>query len=129
MRPPIRIDATATATLFLLFAAGCAANDLSQRVESTHRALQRHPGAWEAAAYASALHEAIQKRLYRADAAEFQSRANEALAALRANELTAGPDRPRLVGWRGVLLLDLGRTAQARVELERSLAMRPTLVA
>jgi hypothetical protein len=129
MRPPIRVPAIAAAGLWVLFAAGCAELILGERVDSTHLALQRHPGAVEAAAYAEALHEAGQQQVYRADSTEFQRRANEALVALGASEGTAGPDRPRLVAWRGLLLLDLRRNDEARVELEKSMAMRPTLIA
>jgi hypothetical protein len=118
----------APATMCLLVA-GCADVVLGARVDDTGMALRRHPGASAAAAYAEALHQAIEAHAYRGDSPDFQRRANEALTALSNSEAVAGPDRPRLVAWRGLLLLDLGRTDQGRAELDRSMAMRPTLVA
>ena len=61
--------------------------------------------------------------------AEFRRQADEALAALTRNEATAGPDKPQLAALRGVLLLDLGRNDEAWTELQRSMALRPTLLA
>lgn len=124
----MRLPIMAPATMCLLVA-GCADIALVARVDDTGMNLRRHPGASAAAAYAAALHQAIEAHAYRGDSPDFQRRANEALAALSNSEAVAGPDGPRLVAWRGLLLLDLGRSDQGRAELDRSMAMRPTLVA
>jgi hypothetical protein len=115
--------------LVLLLATGCGDFIVYERVDATRIALRTHHDAVAAAAYAEALHHAIEAGVYRRNSLEFQQRANEALAGLSANQATAGPDRPKLVAWRGQLLLDLGRNDEAWAELQRSMTMRPTLIA
>ena len=125
MRFATRPSLTAVFAFTLLLATGCA--DLM--VLDARTALGAHPGALEAARYAEALHDAAAAHAYADRSSEFARLADEALTALNRNETTAGPDRPKLVAWRGVLLGDLGRYDEAWTELQRSMAMRPTLVA
>jgi len=128
MRFVTRAVPFAALVMALMVAPGCGLTTL-ERVQGTGAALRAHPGSLEAAAYAEALHDAIAGHAYADQSAEFRRRAEEALAALTANEATAGPDKPKLAAWRGRLLLDLGRNDEGWTELRRSMAMRPTLVA
>jgi hypothetical protein len=113
----------------LLFATGCVGYDVLDRVDSAGKRLSAHPGAVEAATYAQAMHDAAAAHVFADKPAEFRRRADEALAALTRNEATAGPDKPKLAALRGLLLLDLGRNDDAWAELQRSMALRPTLLA
>ncbi len=109
---------------------GCAAEYVVlNRVDNAGQRLSAHPGAVEAATYAQALHDAAAAHAFAHRPAEFRRQADEALAALTRNETTAGPDKPQLAALRGVLLLDLGRNDEAWAELQRSMALRPTLLA
>src|SRR6478672_12734586 len=129
MRSTTRATPVAAMALVLLFATGCAEYMARDRVDSAGKRLSAHPGAVEAATYAQALHDAATAHAFADSPAEFRRRADDALAALTGNETTAGPDRPKLAALRGLLLLDLGRNDEAWAELQRSMALRPTLLA
>jgi hypothetical protein len=129
MRFVANVSLAAIVPTCLLLTNGCVEVLAQERVDEAGAALRAHPDAAAAQSYAAALHGAADAHAYEPGSLEFQRRASEALAALTANQTTAGPDRPRLVAWRGVLLLDLGRDDEASAELQRSMAMRPTLVA
>lgn len=129
MRLTTRALPGATVAIALLFATGCAEYVVLDRVDNAGRRLSAHPGAVEAATYGQALHDAAAARAFADNPAEFRRRADEALAALTRNEPTAGPDKPKLAALRGLLLLDLGRNDDAWAELQRSMALRPTLLA
>lgn len=129
MRLTTRALPGATVAIALLFATGCAEYVVLNRVDNAGKRLSAHPGAVEAATYAQALHDAAAAHAFAHRPAEFRRQADEALAALTRNEPTAGPNRPKLVALRGLLLVDLGRNDEAWAELQRSIALRPTLLA
>jgi hypothetical protein len=108
---------------------GCAGFVLRQDVESARANWTVHPGAQRAALYAEALHDAYVGQAYVDHAAELTQRADEALAALGAAERSGGPQLPTLIAYRGLLLLDLGRNEEGWTELQRSMAIAPTVVA
>jgi hypothetical protein len=129
MRLTTRAIPVSAVAVAVLFASGCSELVARDRVDNADRRLAAHPGAVEAATYAQALHDAAAVHAFAHSPTEFRRRANEALVALTRNEATAGPDKPKLAALRGVLLLDLGRDDEAWTELQRSMTLRPTLLA
>ena len=109
--------------------AGCAGVLLRDDVESARIEWKLNPDGQRAAVYAEALHDAFTGRAYVDQPAAFAQRAGEALAALAAGETGSGSRRPTLVAYRGLLLLDLGRNHEGWAELQRSMAIAPTLAA
>jgi hypothetical protein len=117
------------AAALVLSTTSCAGFFLRQDVESARTGWQNNPSGQRAVIYAEALHDAFARQAYADQTADFQQRAEEALAALGAVESRSGPQLPTLIADRGLLLLDLGRNQEGWAELQRSMAMAPTLAA
>ncbi len=113
----------------LLMLGACASMDRRGQVDKAAAELAGQPGPRTSVAYARQLHDAFGAGAYQGRAADFTTRAEQGLAALAASEPAAASDAPVLVAWRGLLLADLGRPAPSWYELQRSLALRPTLLA
>ena len=112
-----------------LSTAGCEAFVLRQDVESARAVWSGYPDEQRTTAYAEALHDAFVRHAYADDAVTFTQHADEALAGLAGAESKSGSQLPELLAYRGLLLLDLGRNHEAWSELQRSMAITPTLVA
>ena len=117
------------AVAFALSTTSCAGFLLRQDVESARADWQITPTGQRAVIYAEALHDAFVGRAYVDQTADFRQRADEALSALGAAESRGGPQLPTLIADRGLLLLDLGRNHEGWAELQRSMALAPTLAA
>jgi hypothetical protein len=128
MRLTTRASPIAAVAIALL-TAGCADFILPERIEYARTALAAHPGAVEAQRYAEAVHDAAAAGTYAGWPAQFRRLADAALQGLARSQASAGPDKPKLVAWRGVLLGDLGRYDESWNEVQRSMTMRPTLIA
>jgi hypothetical protein len=112
-----------------LSAIGCAGFILRQNVESARSEWTVIPSGQRAAVYAEALLDAFEGQAYADHAAEFTQHAGEVLAALGAAENSSGSRLPTLIAYRGLLLLVLGRNQEGWAELQRSIAIAPTVVA
>jgi hypothetical protein len=129
MRAAVGAGWRVVAAAFGLLVTSCAGFVLRQDVESARTSWEINPSSQRAMIYAAALHDAFEGRAYADQTAEFIRRANEALASLGAGESGGGPQLATAIGYRGLLLLDLGRNHEAWAELQRSMAVAPTLAA
>ena len=117
------------AVAFGLSTSSCAGFVLRQDVESARTAWQINPSCQQAVSYAEALHDAFLGQAYVDQTVDFRDRADEALSALGTFESRGGPQLPTLIADRGLLLLDLGRNHEGWSELQRSMAVAPSLAA
>jgi hypothetical protein len=113
----------------LLIVSACAATDRRAQVDKARAELAARPGPGTSVRYAQQLHDAFGAGAYQGREADFVLRAQQGLAALAASESAAASDASVVVAWRGLLLSDLGRPDESWRELQRSLALRPTLLA
>jgi len=117
------------AAVLVLSTTSCAGFITRQEVESARTAWTRDPSGQYAVIYAEALHDAFVGQAYTDQTADFRQRADEALAALAAAQSRTDPQFATLIAERGVLLIDLGRNHEGWAELQRSMAIAPTLAA
>jgi hypothetical protein len=116
-------------SVFGLLTTSCAGLVLRQNVESARTDWTINPSGQRLVLYAEALHEASVGHAYADQPSQLTQRAGEVLVALSAAEGRSGPQLPTLMAERGLLLLDLGRNHEGWAELQRSMAVAPTLVA
>jgi tetratricopeptide (TPR) repeat protein len=127
MDPTIRL---LTAAALLLVACG---PSLQQRaladVASARSEAHAQPGARQAEVYADAIDTAYKAGAYRDAPHALAADVDDAIAMLEAAALSAGPDAPTLIAWRGLLLTHAARYEEAFAALERSMALGPNLMA
>ena len=117
------------AVAFGLLTTSCAGFVLRQDVESARTDWTINPSDQRATIYAEALHDA-----FAAAPTRTRRPSSDGVRAKRWRpsapaESRSGPQLATLIADRGLLLLDLGRNHEGWAELQRSMAVAPTLVA
>jgi hypothetical protein len=115
-------------SLVCLFAVACGGNPTLDRVNRTGAEARARPGAVQVVAYVTALRAAFDAKAF-ADPNEGVRLGEEALVMLDSAAAASAADAPELIGYKGLLLVSLGRHELAWATFQESMRLEPNFIA
>lgn len=112
----------------LLFVFACGGNPTLDRVNETRAKAQARPGAAQVVAYAIALRHALDEKAFEKPAAGARL-GDEAIAMIDAAAQASPAEAPELIGYKGLLLVSLGRHRPAWAAFQESMRLGPNFIA
>lgn len=113
----------------LLFSCMPSPSQLRMKRVAEARTEAQRPGPRQAQALAEAIHDAYTEGDYKKQPQLLQSDVQLAIATIDRAIPNAGIDAPTLVGWRALMLTDIGQYKESFAEFQRSFQMAPNRMA